>query len=96
MATATDFYGRANAALNTSGKEMIAAAQELYRKLHVGFIGSGVTRIPIAGDTTKLHLAAGLSPLQKNWLALLPSWHKTCKGSNNFEGSWGTPNGELA
>ena len=65
MATATDFYGKANVALNTSGKEMIAAAQELYRKLHAGFIGSGVTRIPIAGDTTKLHLAAGLTPLQK-------------------------------
>ena len=65
MSTATAFIGNPGEAMRTSTKELVAALQNLYHKLHNGFIGQGPTRVPIAGDTTKLHLAAGLTKLEK-------------------------------
>jgi hypothetical protein len=41
------------------------AAKNLYKHLHHGFTGKGVHRVPIAGDTTRLPHATGLSPLEK-------------------------------
>ena len=43
----------------------VKAAQSLYHHLHNGFTGKGVHRVPIAGDTTRLPYATGLTPLEK-------------------------------
>ena len=45
--------------------DLVEAAKSLYRHLHFGFVGTGMHRLPIAGDTTKLPYATGLSPLEK-------------------------------
>ena len=42
----------------------VEAAKNLHHHLHKGFIGSGIPRIPIAADTTKLPYANGLSPVE--------------------------------
>ena len=46
-------------------KELIDAMKNLYKALHKGCIGSGVNRIPINGDTTRLPHAKGLTPLER-------------------------------
>ena len=43
--------------------QYVDAAIELLHALHHGHIGSGIHNVPIAGDTTKLAYAHGLSPL---------------------------------
>ena len=45
--------------------DLVEAAKSLYNHLHNGFVGTGLHRVPIAGDTTKLPYASGLSPLEK-------------------------------
>ena len=39
--------------------------RNLFHQLHHGFVGHGIHRTPIAGDTTKLPFATGLTPLEK-------------------------------
>ena len=65
MSQVTSIVGKRGSAANTEVSSLIQAAQNLYKKLHEGFVGSGVHRVPVAGDTTKLPFAAGLSPLEK-------------------------------
>ena len=65
MSTATSFVGNPGQAMKTSTKNLVQTLQNLYHKLHNGFIGVGVNRIPIAGDTTKLPLATGLTKLEQ-------------------------------
>ena len=65
MSTVTSFLGKPQAAMKTSATDLIAAAQNLYHKLHSGFTGAGVHRVPIAGDTSRLPFATGLTPLEK-------------------------------
>ena len=65
MSTATAFVGNPGQAMKTSTKNLVQTLQNLYHTLHNGFIGVGVHRIPIAGDTTKLPLATGLTKLEK-------------------------------
>ena len=45
--------------------DLVEAAKSLYNHLQNGFVGTGLHRVPIAGDTTKLPYASGLSPLEK-------------------------------
>ena len=45
-----------------NSSDLVEAAKSLYHHLHFGFVGTGVHRVPIAGDTTKLPYANGLSP----------------------------------
>ena len=65
MGTLAPFFGKRNSATDTNAQEYIKAAQNLFHHLHHGFIGRGLHRTPIAGDTTKLPFASGLSPLEK-------------------------------
>ena len=65
MGTLAPFFGKRNSATDTNAQEYIKAAQNLFHHLHHGFIGTGLHRTPIAGDTTKLSFAVGLSPLEK-------------------------------
>jgi len=65
MSICSDFQGKVGAATKTNVTAIIKAAQTLYHKLHHGFIGTGVHRVPIAGDTTKLPFALGLSPFER-------------------------------
>ena len=51
--------------MNTDAKDFIIALQNLYDKLHNGFTGKGLRRVPIAGDITRLPSAIGLTPLEK-------------------------------
>ena len=71
MSTVTKFKGARGSATDTSATELIKAAQSLYHKLHEGFTGTGVHRVPIAGDTSRLPYATGLKPLEKKlaWAA---------------------------
>ena len=48
-----------------NSSDLVEAAKSLYKHLHFGFGGTGLHRVPIAGDTTKLPYASGLSPLEK-------------------------------
>ena len=65
MSTLAPFHGQRGSATETSAQDYIKAAQNLMHHLHHGFTGSGVHRVPIAGDTTRLPFAVGLSPLEK-------------------------------
>jgi len=65
MSTLSAFGGRLGNASDTSSAAMIKAAQNLYHTLHNGFIGSGVHRVPVAGDTNRLPFASGLTSLEK-------------------------------
>ncbi len=57
--------GKRGAAAEISSAELVKAAESLYNHLHHGFTGSGVHRVPIAGNTTRLPFANGLTPLVK-------------------------------
>ena len=65
MSTLANFCGRKGWTTDTSAVEFVKAAQSLYRHLKDGTIGQGVHRVPVAGDTSKLPLANGLTPLEK-------------------------------
>jgi len=65
MSTLTKFTGKLNSATDTSSVALIKALQNLYDKLHHGFTGVGVHRVPIAGDTRRLPFAIGLTALEK-------------------------------
>ena len=65
MTTVAPIIGRNNRANPGRTKELIEAAEKLYKQLHEGFIGRGVHRVPIGGNTTLLPRAVGLSPLEK-------------------------------
>ena len=63
MSTLAPFYGKRQAPTDTVATDFVKAAQNLCHHLQHGFTGKGVHRVPIAGDSTKLPYAAGLSPL---------------------------------
>ena len=65
MVSAGSFYGKRDSATETSAAEYIRAAQNVAHHLHHGFTGTGVHRMPIAGDTTRLPFATGLTPLER-------------------------------
>ena len=65
MVAACDMRLKRQDVTSTETADLITAARNLYEKLHKGFIHKGVHRIPIAGDTTKLPYADGLSELEK-------------------------------
>ncbi len=65
MSTAASVLGSRNAASKVEAADLVKAAENLYYHLHNGFTGVGVHRVPINGDTTRLPLAVGLSPLEK-------------------------------
>ena len=65
MSTLAPFYGKRQAPTDTVATDYVKAAQNLCHHLQHGFTGKGVHRVPIAGDTTRLPYATGLSPLEK-------------------------------
>ena len=65
MGTVAPFIGKRGAPTDTATADYVRAAQSLFHHLHHGFTGSGVHRVPIAGDTTRLPFATGLTPLEK-------------------------------
>ena len=65
MGLTAPFFSKRNAALDTTAEQYVAAAKSLCHHLHHGFTGRGVHRVPIAGDTTRLPFAVGLTPLEK-------------------------------
>ena len=66
MALIRHFRGRRGWTAGTDAARFVEAAQGLYRHLHHGYIRRGVSRVPIAGDTTKLPFAADLTPLERD------------------------------
>lgn len=64
MSTVAPVFGKSNAASQVQTADLVKAAQRLYEVLHHGFTGTGVHRVPINGDTTRLPFANGLSPLE--------------------------------
>ena len=65
MSPLAQFCGKRGWTAETRAIDFVQAAQNLYKHLHTGTIGKGVHRVPIAGDTSKLPLANGLTPLEK-------------------------------
>ncbi len=65
MALPMRLYGMQGTATQTSGRQWVEAAQKLYDTLHNGFIHSGLYRIPIAGDMSKLPAAHGLTRFER-------------------------------
>lgn len=65
MSLTAPFFAKRNSALDTSTEEYVAAAKKLCHHLCHGFTGKGVHRMPIAGDTTRLPFATGLTALEK-------------------------------
>lgn len=52
-------------ALDVSTTEHIDAMKKLYKTLWTGYVGQGLQRMPVAGDTTKLQFAEGLSNFER-------------------------------
>eukprot|EP00973_Karenia_brevis_P087002 12065392-Karenia_brevis.AAC.1 len=71
------FYGKRDRPGSVIANELVKAAQGLYQTLWKGFmtLRSG-KKLPIAGDTTRLPLADGLTPLQKR---MAWNMHFLCK-----------------
>eukprot|EP00973_Karenia_brevis_P058894 8199870-Karenia_brevis.AAC.1 len=71
MSLATSFSGKANEAMHTDVSGLIQAAQNVYRKLHAGFTGRGLHRVPVGGDMNEFPFAVGLTTLEKKlaWAA---------------------------
>jgi hypothetical protein len=65
MSLLANFVGKRNRPASTTANEYITAAQNLYHHLREGFVGKGLHRIPIAGDTTRLPFAEKLSRLER-------------------------------
>ena len=65
MSAHTAFQGKRDRPVHADAKDDVLALQELYWHLHNGFVGKGVHRVPIAGDTTRLPYAEGLTPKQR-------------------------------
>ena len=65
MSVLANFVGKRGRTAETSAAEYVEAARGLYHHLRCGFTGTGAHRVPIAGDTTRLPLANGLTPLQR-------------------------------
>ena len=84
MSTVLPFFGQRNSAMDTRTTQYIQAAQKLYHHLHHGFTGKGVHRVPIAGDTTKLPYATGLTPVEKR-LAWAQHFLASSLGGSLFE-----------
>ena len=59
------FEHRGKGPLDTSGAAYVADAQVLYDKLWHGYQRFGNLRVPIAGDTTRLQFAEGLTQRQR-------------------------------
>ena len=70
---AAPFAQRRGSATMTAARDLMQAAKNLSWHLVQGCIGSGPSRQPIRGDTTKLPYAKGLSPLEKR-MALAQSF----------------------
>eukprot|EP00973_Karenia_brevis_P081463 11292263-Karenia_brevis.AAC.1 len=51
--------------MHTDVSGLIEAAQNLHRKLHSGFTGRGLHRVPIGGAINKLPFAVGLTTLEQ-------------------------------
>ena len=62
---AAPFAQRRGSATMTAARDLMQAAKNLSWHLVQGFVGSGPSRQPIKGDTTKLPYAKGLSVLEK-------------------------------
>ena len=65
MATTVRFLGKTDLVATQKIEGQLQAMKNLYHHLWNGHYGKGLARVCIAGDTTKLHLANGLSPLEK-------------------------------
>ena len=65
MGTLAPFLGKRNSATDSQAQDYFKAAQNLFHQLHNGFVGRGIHRTPIAGDTTKLPYAHGLSKVER-------------------------------
>ena len=65
MSSASFLKRSKDGATQYDSSDLVEAAKSLYHHLHFGFVGTGVHRRPIGGDTTKLPYATGLSPLEK-------------------------------
>ena len=65
MSILANFIGKKGWTADTKATEYVRAAQNLYHHLQKGFSGTGVHRVPIAGDTSRLPYATGLTALEK-------------------------------
>ena len=65
MSTVASFAGKRGSATNTFATDVVAAAKNLFHHLHNGFTGQGVHRVLVAGDTTRLPFANGLTSLER-------------------------------
>ena len=65
MTIVAPVLGKSNAAGQVSSAGLVKAAENLYHHLQHGFAGTGVHRMPIGGDTTRLPYAVGLTLLEK-------------------------------
>ena len=65
MSMVTPFTGKRDTPAALRANELVQAAKRLYHTLWHGFVGTGIARVPIAGDTTRLPHAHGLSPLER-------------------------------
>ena len=84
MNVATTFIGRRGWTAATSATEWVQAAKNIFGHLCNGYIGQGISRTPIAGDTTKLHLAHGLTPLEKRLVLEFQFLAKNMPGSQQI------------
>ena len=61
----TPYTGKRGQPQSAVANELIEAAKALQHHLWHGFTGTGKIKMPIAGDTTRLPYAVGLTPIQR-------------------------------
>jgi hypothetical protein len=61
----TPYTGKRGAPQSVVANELVEAAKVLQHQLWHGHTGSGTSKMPIAGDTTRLPYAVGLTPVQR-------------------------------
>ena len=63
--TVAPYFGKRGTPYEAIADQNIQAAKKLFHHLWNGHSGTGIRKVPISGDTTRLPFAEGLSPLEK-------------------------------
>ena len=65
MLSQAHFITKRDRSTDSSVNEFMLAYKKLAHLLHHGFVGEGLHRVPVAGDTTKLPYVKGLTRLER-------------------------------
>ena len=91
MLSQARFVTKRDRSTDSSVNEFVLAYKKLAHLLHHGFVGQGLHRVPVAGDTTKLPYVKGLTRLERK---LAWAQNFTAKAHSSYDSSWATLSSE--